>query len=375
MASNGTSWTKTVGWLATAGATVGSVALLGCGDLGTRATTGMCPEGETCSPSTPDGLRFYGPSLSGTLDNGAHAIAVGGTQSLRFEDARVLSQPLPAHSSVSSDPSVLEVVSSAQRSVVLRGVASGASLLRVVEPDGRLLDRISIPVRALATVAVARPLLVNDTRPFAFAPGTQRVGFRLLDAGGGALVDEGLVFGTSALTYTVHGWDEVELQLPASGAASMPLTAAGRSFEVPVPIAGPVDDIALNTALVPEEDLDPLTVREGGFLCFDLLSRGATVVGHAETFVFRVDGVAQPAEDGEGLGGCLALPETLGATVTIEVAAAGVTRSFTAQVESSSGMALVDGSPFSLVRRIGSFGDRAARVRGLDLDILSARGI
>src|SRR6185312_12992433 len=53
---------------------------------GERANTGQCPDGETCSPKTPNGLEFIGADLAGTLDlSGPSPTAIGGTQSVALQ--------------------------------------------------------------------------------------------------------------------------------------------------------------------------------------------------------------------------------------------------------------------------------------------------
>jgi len=362
------------GWASTAAAGLGALALLGCGGLGERADTGMCPEGEICSSSTPEGLRFYGPLLGGTLDNAAHPVAIGGSESIAFEDSRNSSFTLPPHRTVSSAPSIVEVLAASNGRAVLRGAAAGEARIRVLDTDERLLDRIAVSAQPLSSVSLAAPLLVRDDRPFAFVPGTQLVSVQLLSATGARLVDEGLVFGASSASYTVASgtWDTVELEVPASGSATLELTTVGRSFEVQVPVAGPIDDIEVSPIPVGLENLEPLRAMEGGTLCFDLLSGGATVVGADLVFAYRIN---DGPPDATQTSPCVGLPRGIVGVVSIEVTAGGVTREFQAMVApATTGMSLVDGDTLMLPRW-GSHGERASLLRGLSLDHLAPAGL
>lgn len=375
MASNRDRVMKAGGWVGASGAAVGMLALLGCGGLGDRAMSG-CPEGEVCSDATPDGLRFFGASIEGTVSNTAQPMAVGGTQSIRFEDARTSTRALPSHTAVSSAPDVISVLTSSNGGAVLRAEAQGEARVRVIEPSGALLDRILVQAQPLDRVTLAHPLLANPTRDLAYAQGTQQIGVALRGASGTRLVDESLVVTDSSVEVRAMAgrWDGFELTIPAEG-ATLTVETAGRTFDVEVPVAGPVDDIVVNPYLLGTPILpstDPLRVEEGGLLCFDLLSEERVVIGSGATFTYRIDGTATTESDTLG---CVGLPEMLGDTVTVEVSAAGLTRTFVAGVEARTDtMALVSSGPVVLPT-YGELGERARGLRGLPILVSSPLGI
>jgi hypothetical protein len=366
---------KVGGWLGASASTASLLALLGCGGLGDRAMTG-CPEGEVCSDATPDGLRFFGASIEGTLSNTAQPMAVGGTQSLRFQDARSATRALPPHTTVSSAPGVIEVVTSSNGAAVLRAASQGEARVRVIEPSGPLLDRITVRAHPLDRVSLAHPLFANPTRDLAYVPGMRSIGVALRAADGTRLVDESLVLmdATVDVTTVAGRWDGFELQVPTEG-ATLTVTTAGRTFDVAVPAAGAIDDIVVNpfllgTMILPS--VDPLRVEEGGILCFDLLSSDRVVIGSDATCTYRIDGVLV---DGSDTFGCVGMPEMLGDTVTVEVSAAGLTRTFVAGVEPRTDtMALVSSGSFVLPT-YGQLGERATRLRGLPVRDLPMRDL
>jgi hypothetical protein len=143
---------------------------------------------------------------------------------------------------------------------------------------------------------------------------------------------------------------------------------------VTIPAAGPIDGIAVNPYLLGTPivaSLDPLVVSEGGLVCFQLLSGETTVIGADATFTYTIDGTVQADQT----DACIGLPDMLGDTVTIEVSAAGLTRSFTLPVmHQDAAMALVDDA-WLTPRPMPQLGDRALLVRGLPTLSLPSSGI
>ncbi|MBN8610475.1 MAG: hypothetical protein J0L92_07825 [Deltaproteobacteria bacterium] len=369
-----------VGGLVSAGASsLGVLLLFGCGSLGTRAMSG-CPEGEICSEATPNGLRFYGASLDGTLSNGANTIAVGGTQRLRWEDARETSRALPDHVSSSDTPSVIELTSASRGAATLTARASGSASIRITEPSGPLLDRITVSAAPLDRVRLAPGLLTNPMREVAYLEGTREVGVALLTSDGRRLVDDSAVIEGADVEVTpvVNGWDRVSVPLPAGG-ATLSVTTVGRTFEVEIPVAPAIDGIAINPYFLGSqaiESLEPLRVYEGGVVCFDFLWGERAVVGVEEAFTYVIAG---EREEGDTTAPCLVVPAGSTGTLQIEVSVAGITRSFSAEVLPSEGsMSLVSDEPFTLsAPSRGAFGERASLLRGLALptSIGSVRGL
>lgn len=324
---------KYLGWAALAGCLVS-----GCQftpqRVGDRNATGTCPDGETCSPSTPSGLVFQGVALGGTLGGTLPALALGGTQRVRFFDARGETNPLVTHR-IDIDEAIVALPSVQHGSAQLEGRATGSTFLRIVDLEGQLLDRTEISVMPITSVRAAAPALVSSTRRFVYAPGSRTVHAGLFGATGERLVDDSLRFepALSSASFTVSAWDTITLQMPSTNVTIAGRTAAG-PFTFLVEAAGAADDIAVNeefNRIFGNDDHEELTVAPGGILCFELLSSGATIVGADQVLQFRVDGSEQPA--GTDTAPCVALPESIRNTTTIEVTAGEITRSFVARVE------------------------------------------
>ena len=67
----------------TAALAAGVVVFAGCDAPGERASTGECPEGESCSELTPDGLYFRGaPLVPFGIAVGIQTTAAGGHQTI-----------------------------------------------------------------------------------------------------------------------------------------------------------------------------------------------------------------------------------------------------------------------------------------------------
>ncbi len=369
---------KLGGLVSAGGSALGLLALFGCGSLGTRAMSG-CPEGEVCSTATPDGLRFYGAGLDGTFLNGANTIAVGGTQRLRWQDASVASRSLPNHTAESDTPSVIELTSVTSGSATLTARASGSARIRVIEPSGPLLDRISVSAAPLDRVTLAPNLVTNPMREVAYLVGRREVGVALLSAEGGRLVDDSATIEADVATpASPRSWDRVAVDLPAEG-ATLTVSTVGRTFDVEVPVVSAVDDIAINPYFLGAdniESLEPLRVREGAVLCFDLLAGERTVVGIEETFTFVVDG--EPGE-GDSTLPCIGVPGVDATrTLQIELTIAGLTRTFTAEVldAEDTSMSLVSDGPITIAQPSrGGLGERASVLRGIDIPVLVSGAI
>ena len=98
--------------------------------------------------------------------------------------------------------------------------------------------------------------------------------------------------------------------------------------------AGAADDIAVNqefNRVLGHTTDGELAVEPGGVVCFELLSRGATIIGANQVLQFRVDGTE--VADGTDTAPCAVLPESIRNSTTIEVTAGEITRSFVARVE------------------------------------------
>lgn len=204
-----------------------------------------CPEAETCSPKTEDGLHFVGPRIGeGILDFGeVKTLAQGGTEHVQLEigdgekrrpfqlrfDAELAG---PAH-----------VESRAGNTLVLRGDDGGPDFLRIVDPgdDDALFDRVLVDSAPLATIGLTRSFgdWVTGTPSDAdmlFAPGGTAI-VALAASDGRALVDESMrLAGAGAQV----AWDQVQIGNLSPGKHTLTATAAGRTAELAFDVvAGP----------------------------------------------------------------------------------------------------------------------------------------
>lgn len=205
-----------------------------------------CPDGETCSPATEDGLHFVGPIIGeGILDFGeVKTLARGGTETVRLEvgegDARA---PFArAYDAELAGPAHVE--SRTGNVLVLRGDGGAPDFLRIVDPadDDALYDRIRIDSAPLATIGLTRSF--GDFRAgtpsdadMLFAPGGTAI-VALTSADDRALVDESMRLAGDGVAQVA--WDQVQIGNLAPGTHALTATTAGRtqqlSFQV---VAGP----------------------------------------------------------------------------------------------------------------------------------------
>ena len=211
----------------------------GCG--GEREQSGMCPDGETCSSATPEGLDFLGASTIDGIDlAGPLPTAVGGTQqiALAFGGIPVESFDLPY--GADDDGGAAVVVTGTQGADVdVRGVATGENYLRIVDSTtGALYDRKMVAA-APATAVTAIPLTGEPSPdgPFAFAAGD--VPFGLALATDVVISDSDFPQRVIDTSLTIDGlpafdqptWDSIDVTLAAgvypltitSGSAALPL--------------------------------------------------------------------------------------------------------------------------------------------------------
>lgn len=310
------------------------LATTACGSLGDRARAG-CPSGEVCNPDTPDGLRFYGASLAGTIESSPSPVAVGGHQAIHFQDAGNAARVLPTHTVVSSNAAVLGAASTGAGAGALMGLAAGTADVRVVDGENRLIDRLTLSVAAIdhvdviATDDLLVALAETETHaPVAFAAGVGHAGVALLSAGGVRLVDDAATI-TSTAAINTPEWDTIEATF---GSTDVPLTvhAGGSTFDVVAHVAGAIDELELVSALLPTDMAGAPLVGVGDSVCVVFRSAGARVVGGSQVATFRVDGTATAAD---ATGHCVPLPSGLGTSVTVEATVGSVVRSFTLAVD------------------------------------------
>lgn len=271
----------------------GGLALAASTEAGERAGDGSCPYGETCSDATPDGLLFEGAPLGWFPQLTTHVTAVGGRQTFRISTPPGAAFDLPF---VAATTGALQVVGSGPDRVTVAATVAGTGYLRILDPDGRLYDRVE-----LTTAEVRRARLTPSYR--AAYPMADPGGWAALTTGraelsvvlGGAdetqVVDEGMTIRATSPSTRV-AWDTVQVEIPAAGAPELTIDA-GRLLgtRLVVPTVDHLDELVAS---------GPTESGVGGdvTLCFPAWRRETApgrgdkllVIGAARTF--RVTGPA-----------------------------------------------------------------------------------
>ncbi len=221
---------------------------------GERATTGMCPEGETCSAATAMGLTFVGNAMYDTGYAQLGPILAGGTfdVGLRTRDG----QPLPDWRVSVEDASVFSAVpgagvfgakNNAGEPLVtvdgfahLRGAAAGTTYLRITDPSGNLYDRLELEVFEIDEVQVV--LAQDSAREHLYAGCDEMVGVRLMAKNGETEIrtfDQDIIVRTNQGTIEEENrfWDCVLYHTPENATqATFTVQTAGRRFDRTLPI-------------------------------------------------------------------------------------------------------------------------------------------
>jgi hypothetical protein len=202
-----------------------------CMEAGERAATcpgwdqtcqTTCPAGETCSPSTPQGLHFGGAqTCRSTLSAVPLTTAVGGTQTITITGLN----GLPFTVAVGGD--AFTAVASADESVAITGVHDGSAELRILEPTtGQLYDRVSLDV-ATATQArldVCGGWWFDEAPSHAIWVGSKEaLQVQLQPSGGGLLADESMSIALPPSS-TSYEWDSFTPASLAAGALAVDVT-------------------------------------------------------------------------------------------------------------------------------------------------------
>lgn len=211
-----------------------AIALACTVEEGDRSSTGACPEGETCSSAAPEGLRFIGLALGGVSSERLPPTAVWGRQTILVDGPGV---PSASVETTSAWHLTLSELAPEEASFVVSAVSPGDTLVRVVDEDGLLLDRVSLRTAAIDTVDVAR-LGDGGTASIVRGERTSLV-VRLFDESGERIVDESLEI--TGEHVTTVSWDSVEVLLPADwdGGDELILTATAgdrRARELRIPV-------------------------------------------------------------------------------------------------------------------------------------------
>ena len=277
-----------------------------------------CPDGETCSPETEDGLHFVGATIGeGFFDYGqVKTVARGGTETVRLEidDGEARAPFALDYEAELGGPAHVE--SRTANVLVLRGDTGGPSYLRIVDPaDGdALYDRVLIDSAPVARVGLSRTLVdlltaTPDDADLLYAPGSTAI-VGLASADGRELVDDSMRLAGTGIMQVA--WDQVQIGSLAPGMHSLTATTAGRTEQLAVRVVAGPDRIV--------REYGNTTVEHGSniFVCY------AAMLGDRNVHVawsFRVDNGAIEQSEFEG---CISVKATAAGTIGVHVATGGL---------------------------------------------------
>ena len=289
-------------------------------DGGYRDTVGECPEGETCSAATPQGLHFRGAVFGeGFFDVGnVKTMALGGTQEVHVEiaDDQGGRAPFLLPFEVDIDGPSAAVEAAADDAFTLRATATGDANVRLVDPaTGELFDRIrvaALPIESISTqmsVSVAVDTAFAHAGPSTrYAPGA--TGYvRLAAANDLSLVDTSARITGEGVTQT--RWDRFVVgDLPVGPHTLAVAAGGGAPVAVPFEVTLP-DHIVGSTGNVIQ--------GEPTLVCF-VAHRGDEAV-HA---AFEEYTSAQGTIERTSYDGCVNLTADILGPVTVHVRASGL---------------------------------------------------
>ena len=301
---------------------------------GQRANTGVCPEGETCSAKTPNGLHFIGNVLTDDVVLAGPSItAIGGTQDVALQynrgDGLLIALDLPYDTDDDGGAGV--TVDHTNGSVVtVRGVGANTNYLRILDAtDGTLFDRKALTAAPLTRIALVP---TDDERvptgaELAWVPGTTTIGVALLGPAQERLVDTSLQLALAGSTRLA--WDSVQLPNATSGTYSLAITAANQpATSSDVVIIDHADSVA---------PIDPPTIvaaNAATLVCFGALASSRYLIGLQWTF--QVDGNPVTPPGGANASNCASIltAKTTG-NVLVQAAAGGQQATLTLPVGGS----------------------------------------
>lgn len=294
--------------------------LAACAAPGERATTGQCPIGEDCSPTTPRGLTFEGPAFGDTLfGSGLHPTATGGTQSITLRHAASGNRLDQTFTPLVDDDAF---IATARGPIVdLAASAQAETSLRIVDGDGRLMDRIDVAAQTPARLA-GRTLdtMIEPGRDLAMVPDRpQRLTVAILALGDLRLVDDSMTIAVTGAPASREGWDTVALTPIAGTPIVLDVVAGTLTSQLRIEPSATADRIALQPA-------GPLTLGVGAVVCVTPLTGERQLVGVTPTWTALAG--ATVAGTGGLLSNC-ALVTPSQASVRLAVAVAGASAEFT----------------------------------------------
>jgi hypothetical protein len=290
-------------------------------------TNGMCPQGEVCSPDTPNGLYFGGPPIANELNAGILPIAVGGTETVLVSinsSGTAFTRPFDA-----ATTGALSVMSSTPPSVTVHADTTGNGYLRILQSGTNLLyDRVGMTTSELDHVDVD-PIEMNGFNDDTFDPKTTPwaawagadvpVYMALYDGIETRLVDEALaVTGATSQsawdTISVNGTSDIALSITAGDKSALPAT---------VKVLAHVQTIAAVTASG-VDPTKPQAINTPVALCFDAVGADGSTVIVGATWSFNVTSGTATAM-ASAYPNCASVTATAIGTVMLQVDAGDAT--------------------------------------------------
>jgi hypothetical protein len=266
-----------------------------CNPYAPDAAPPPCPPGDVCSDDTPFGLIFEGPRFGDLLFDlkKPKTTAVGGTQMIHV---RPNDTSWPGTFDAEADGPAFSVSSTVPPDVELLGEEPGSQYLRIFESDTRLLyDRIVLDVDTLSRV-VLRPDKVyttGDTSVFdepmdiaVMSGRTASLVVALLAPDGTRLMDDSLDFqGSPGVTPIPETWDSFTTTPSEVGTASVQVTAAQQSWDMPLRVVDSVETVEWTTSLFVIEFNETVFVGQEDTYCFRATNADSLVLGATWSFL------------------------------------------------------------------------------------------
>jgi hypothetical protein len=295
-----------------------------CADLGDRAAMGECPDGQVCSPLTPEGLEFTGSTFAGGGlfgDPGLKVTAVGGTQTVSaydHETGSALSVPFDA--SITGE--ALDVTGTSGNQVDLEAPGDGFGKLQLVDREDRLLDSITMETTPIGSIRVGSGSLGERTNSLDIAlwSGAQDIPLAVVltsENGLQRLADESMVITTATGDIDVYGWDALVVTNVTTD-LDLEITAGDRA---PLAMSIPAATV-LETAYATLLSGNVVhAVGSSESVCLHATGRGGEVLG--VPWVVTVDGPATLSETQFWYRNCFDVTLDAAGTVTVTATAPG----------------------------------------------------
>jgi len=283
-----------------------------------------CPDGDTCSPVTPEGLAFHGPRLADWRS--PDGVAVGGVEILTITDPKTGKAPDAQMSATTGN--IFKVTIPKPWSVRLEALAAGESLLEIVDPSNdELFGSTTIHSADISSITMKAldydfPEGESESGPFRFAVGNSwHLMATLESADAKLLVDEGLslrVEPEELFASAPAGWDSTLITAMGEGSGSLSATSrAGRRATLALEAVESLDEIRL-APNPPDQPLPTVLDHRWVSFCVHGYSSGKLVQGVEWT----IDPPQPPELMVAGIGGNCAVVYRHGektglATVTI----------------------------------------------------------